>query len=313
MQKVIAIVGPTASGKTALSVALAKHFNAEIISADSMQIYREMNIGTAKPSMEERQGIPHHLMGHISVESSFNVATYVKEAHLVLDELKQRNVVPVFCGGTGLYLDHLLKNTDFFDIPFDASIRQKYEMLAFEKGNDYIYDLLTLKDPKLAEKLHPNDTKRIIRGLEVLDITGKQLSEMQQESHGEPLFDVLYIGLNYKDRSLLYERINRRVDLMVEQGLIDEVQELKESFVLSETARAAIGYKELLDCMDVNEPLDGAIELIKQKSRNYAKRQQTWFGRNKEIHWFYRDELSDEAILLQSINLAEQFLKGETE
>lgn len=313
MQKVIAIVGPTASGKTALSVALAKRFNAEVVSADSMQIYREMNIGTAKPSMEERQGILHHLMGHISVEDSYNVATYVKEARLILEDLKRRDIVPVFCGGTGLYLDHLLNNTDFFDIPFDASIRQKYELLASEKGNSYINNLLTLKDPKLAEKLHPNDTKRIIRGLEVLDITGRRLSELQQESRGEPLFDVLYIGLNYKDRSQLYDRINRRVDLMVEQGLIDEVQKLKASFALSDTARAAIGYKELLDCMDENVPFDCAIELIKQKSRNYAKRQQTWFGRNKNIHWFYRDEMSDETILLRSIELAEQFLKGETE
>ncbi len=313
MQKVIAIVGPTASGKTALSVALAKHCNAEIISADSMQIYREMNIGTAKPSMEERQGIPHHLMGHISVEDSYNVATYVKEARLILEDMKQRDILPVFCGGTGLYLDHLLNNTDFFDIPLDASVREKYELMAAEKGNPYIYDLLFKKDPILAEKLHPNDTKRVIRGLEVLDMTGRRLSEMQQESHGEPLFDVLYIGLNYKDRSLLYDRINRRVDLMVEQGLIDEVRNLKASFALSDTARAAIGYKELLDSMDENGSLDDAIELIKQKSRNYAKRQQTWFGRNKEIHWFYRDELCDEAILLQSIELAEHFLKGETE
>lgn len=313
MQKVIAIVGPTASGKTALSVALAKHFNAEIISADSMQIYREMNIGTAKPSMEERQGIPHHLMGHISVEDSYNVATYVKEARLILEDMKQRDILPIFCGGTGLYLDHLLNNTDFFDIPLDASVREKYELMAAEKGNSYIYDLLFKKDPILAEKLHPNDTKRVIRGLEVLDITGKRLSEMQQESRGERLFDVLYIGLNYKDRSLLYDRINRRVDLMVEQGLMDEVQKLKASFALSDTARAAIGYKELLDSMDANASLDDAIELIKQKSRNYAKRQQAWFGRNKDIHWFYRDKLCDEAILLQSSELAEHFLKGETE
>lgn len=313
MQKVIAIVGPTASGKTALSVALAKHFNAEIISADSMQIYREMNIGTAKPSMEERRGIPHHLMGHISVEDSYNVATYVKEARLILEDMKQRDILPIFCGGTGLYLDHLLNNTDFFDIPLDASVREKYELMAAEKGNSYIYDLLFKKDPILAEKLHPNDTKRVIRGLEVLDITGKRLSEMQQESRGERLFDVLYIGLNYKDRSLLYDRINRRVDLMVEQGLMDEVQKLKASFALSDTARAAIGYKELLDSMDANASLDDAVELIKQKSRNYAKRQQTWFGRNKDIHWFYRDELCDEAILLQSSELAEHFLKGETE
>ena len=250
-------------------------------------------------------------MGHISVEDSYNVATYVKEARLILEDLKQRDVLPVFCGGTGLYLDHLLSNTDFFDIPFDASIREKYELLVCEKGNDFVYNLLSLKDPKLAKKLHPNDTKRVIRGLEVFDITGKCLSEFQQESHGEPLFDVLYIGLNYKDRSLLYDRINQRVDLMVEQGLINEVHKLKASFALSDTARAAIGYKELLDCMETDVSLDDAIDLIKQKSRNYAKRQQTWFGRNKGIHWFYRDELCDEAIFDQAIELAEHFLKGE--
>lgn len=311
MQKVIAIVGPTASGKTALSVALAKHFDAEIISADSMQIYREMNIGTAKPSMEERQGVPHHLMGHISVEDSYNVATYVKEARSVLDDLDRRGVIPVFCGGTGLYLDHLLNNTDFFDIPFDAAVREKYEQLALEKGNEFIYNLLCAKDSRLAEKLHPNDTKRVIRGLEVLDISGICLSQMQLKSHREPLFEVLNIGLNYKDRALLYDRINRRVDLMIEQGLIDEVRELKKSFSLSDTARAAIGYKEILDCMDADTALDIGIDLIKQKSRNYAKRQQTWFGRNKDIHWFYRDELCDEAILSQAIDLAELFLKGE--
>lgn len=313
MQKIIAIVGPTASGKTALSVALAKHFNAEIISADSMQIYREMNIGTAKPSMEERQDVPHHLMGHISVEDSYNVATYVKEARLILENMERRDILPIFCGGTGLYLDHLLSNTDFFDIPFDASVREKYEMMVAENGNSFIYELLTEQDPALAEKLHPNDAKRVIRGLEVLDMTGRRLSELQLESQGERRFNVLYIGLNYKDRSLLYDRINRRVDLMVEQGLISEVRELKESLSLSDTARAAIGYKELLDCMEDDLYLDDAIQLIKQKSRNYAKRQQTWFGRNKDIHWFYRDEMSDESILRTSIELAEGFLKGENE
>ena len=210
-----------------------------------------------------------------------------------------------------MYLDHLLDNTDFFDIPIDMETRQKYESMAAERGNAFIYDLLFQSDPILAEKLHPNDTKRIIRGLEVLEITGKRLSDFQKESRRKSSFDVLYIGLNYRDRSKLYDRINLRVDLMVEQGLLSEVRQLKDNYQLSETARAAIGYKELLDCMDDDSCIECAIDLIKQKSRNYAKRQQTWFGRNQKIHWFYRDEMSNDEILSRSIHLAEEFLKGE--
>lgn len=310
MQTVVAIIGPTASGKTDLSVALAKHFNTEIISADSMQIYQEMNIGTAKPSMEERQGIVHHLMGHIGVEETYNVASYVKDATVVLQEMKERGKLPIFCGGTGLYLDHLLNNTDFFEIPLDRSVREHYEKIAKEQGNSALYALLFEQDPILAQKLHPNDLKRIIRGLEVFEITGKKLSEFQKESHREPLYRTLYIGLNFRDRNLLYDRINRRVDLMVENGLISEVKNLMKSFDLSETARAAIGYKELIDCFESGSDVADALELIKQKSRNYAKRQITWFGRNPVVHWFYRDEMSNDELIEQSILLVENFLSG---
>lgn len=310
MQNVIAIIGPTASGKTALSVALAKHFNTEIISADSMQIYREMEIGTAKPSLEERQGVLHHLMGHVSVEESYNVATYVRDASVVLADMKERGALPIFCGGTGLYLDHLLNNTNFFDIPLDLAVRERYENIAKEQGKDAVYNLLMECDPILAKKLHPNDLKRIIRGLEVFEITGKKLSDFQKESQRESEYNVLYIGLNFKDRSLLYDRINRRVDLMIENGLISEVRGLIESFRLSETARAAIGYKELIDCIEADLSLDAAIDLIKQKSRNYAKRQLTWFGRNSAVHWFYRDEMNDQELLDQSVSLIEEFLNG---
>ncbi len=309
-QKIIAVVGPTASGKTGLSVALASHFGAEIISADSMQIYREMQIGTAKPTMEERCGVPHHLMGHISVEETYNVASYAQDAKAVLDEMSERGCLPILCGGTGLYLDHLLGNTDFFDIPIREAVREKYQRMAKESGGEALYELLMQKDSVLAEKLHPHDEKRIIRGLEVLESTGRKLSDFQKESHRESPYDVLWIGLNFRDRNKLYERINLRVDLMEKDGLLDEVQHLKANFALSSTARAAIGYKEIIDALECNGTIRDALELVKQKSRNYAKRQLTWFGRNKEIHWLYRDECSEEELLNQAIEYCETFLKG---
>ncbi len=313
MQDIVAIIGPTASGKTGFSVALAKHFGADIVSADSMQIYREMNIGTAKPSMEERQGVCHHLMGHIGVEQSYNVVSYVKDARAVLDRLHSEAILPILCGGTGLYIDHLLNDTDFFDIPFDAAVRARYQTIADEQGPESLYSILQETDPVLAEKLHPNDIKRVIRGLEVFETTGRRLSDFQNDSHRESPFRVLYLGLNYKDRALLYDRINKRVDLMVEGGLIQEVNDLIKDHKLSDTARVAIGYKELIDCLESGGDLAAAIELIKQKSRNYAKRQLTWFGRNKDIIWLYPDAMDEEALQAQAIKLVGDFLKGGNE
>lgn len=312
-QKLIAVVGPTASGKTGLSVALASHFNAEILSADSMQIYREMQIGTAKPTLEERRGVPHHLMGHVGVEETYNVAGYVQDARAVLDEMDRRNCLPVLCGGTGLYLDHLLSNTEFFDIPVPEAIRKKYQTMAKESGSEALYALLTERDPVLAEKLHPHDEKRIIRGLEVLDSTGRKLSDFQKESHRESPYEVLWIGLNFRDRSKLYERINLRVDQMERDGLLDEVRHLMTHYHLSPTARAAIGYKEIIDAIECEGSISEALDLVKQKSRNYAKRQLTWFGRNKEIRWFYRDECSEAELLSQAMEYCETFLKGGSE
>ena len=312
-QKMIAVVGPTASGKTGLSVSLAAHFGGEIISADSMQIYREMNIGTAKPTLEERQGIPHHLMGHIGVEDTYNVATYVEDARSVLQSLEKRGVLPILCGGTGLYLDHLLNNTDFFDIPLKESLREKYQELAEKEGAAYLYALLKKVDPVLAQKLHPNDVKRVIRGLEVYESTGRKLSDFQLESKRSSPYDVLWIGLNYRDRQLLYDRIDRRVDLMESEGLLDEIQYLMAHYKLSSTARAAIGYKEVIDALESGGSVAEALSLVKQKSRNYAKRQLTWFHKNEKIHWFYRDELDDDTFLSQAIQCCEKFLEGGNE
>ncbi len=312
MQKVVAVIGPTASGKTGLSISIAKRFGGEVVSADSMQIYQQMNIGTAKPSMEERDGVFHHLMGHISVEETYNVASYAEDARAVLKDLQRKNCLPILCGGTGLYLDHLLGNTDFFDIPIQDSVRQKYQKMAEELGNEALFALLQERDPKLAVHLHPNDSKRVIRGLEVLETTGKCLSEFQAESIRQSPYQVLYIGLNYKNRDLLYDRINRRVDLMMEQGLLREALELEKEYSLSSTARAAIGYKEIFDTLEAGGELDDAVSLIKQKSRNYAKRQLTWFRKNKAVHWFYPDEQPMDEILKEVYSLIEEFTEGGT-
>ena len=309
-QKIVVIVGPTASGKTALSVSLAKKVGGEVISADSMQIYREMNIGTAKPSFEERDGVPHHLMGHISVEEDYSVVSYVDQATVALSDLKARNSLPILCGGTGLYIDHLLNGTYFEDIPGAEEARVKFQKIATEEGNQFLYDLLKKRDPLLASKLHPNDLKRVIRGLEVYEAVGKPLSVLQEESRRESPYETLWLGVNYSDRSLLYQRIDQRVDRMMEQGLLDEIRLLTGQYTLSATARAAIGYKEIIDAMESGDSIDDAVALVKQKSRNYAKRQLTWFGRNPKIHWFNRDELSEEEILASSEELVDRFLKG---
>lgn len=312
MQKVVAVIGPTASGKTGLSIAIAKKFGGEVVSADSMQIYQQMNIGTAKPSMEERDGVVHHLMGHVSVEKTYNVASYAEDARKVLEDLQKRGCLPVLCGGTGLYVDHLLGNTDFFDIPIKEEVRQKYREMAKNLGNEALFALLQVRDPALASHLHCNDTKRIIRGLEVLETTGRRLSEFQADSVRQSPYEVLYIGLNYKNRDLLYERINRRVDLMMEHGLLQEVLRLDKEYTLSATARAAIGYKEILDTLESGGDLSAAVSLIKQKSRNYAKRQLTWFRKNKNVHWFYPDEQLGDEMLRNIYSLIEEFTEGGT-
>ena len=311
MQNVIAIVGPTASGKTDLSIALAKRFGGEIVSADSMQIYREMNIGTAKPSPEEQCGVVHHLMGHVSVEASYNVAAYVRDGNAVLRDLELRGVLPVLCGGTGLYMDHLLQNTIFFEIPRKEEVRRKYQLFEKKHGREALFTLLEQADPRLAASLHPNDVKRVIRGLEVFEITGRRLSDYQKESRRESPYRVLYIGLGYQNRALLYERINRRVDLMMEHGLESEVRALLSDFTLSPTARAAIGYKELIDAISRGERIEDAVALIKQKSRNYAKRQLTWFHKNQKVHWLYVDQQDWPQLLEKAAGMTREFLRGE--
>ncbi len=285
MKRIVVIVGPTASGKTALSIEVAKQFGGEIVSGDSMQIYKLMDIGTAKPTVEERQGIPHHMIDFLPPEQKYDVASFVRDARGCIDDIHRRGKLPVLVGGTGLYIDHVVKDTEFEKTDTDAAYRAELEKIAQERGNEYLHRLLAEIDPQAAEKIHPNNVRRVIRAMEVFQTTGKTFTQCNLESIKAPVYDAVWFGLNMP-RELLYDRINRRVDLMMERGLLDEVKTLRALGVSTQsTAMQAIGYKELLRYLDGECALEEAVELIKQESRRYAKRQLTWFKRNPDIHW----------------------------
>ena len=286
--KVIAVVGPTASGKTALSVEIAKRYGGEVISCDSMQIYRGMDIGTAKVAAEEMRGVPHHLIDIASPEEEFSCADYASMAKAAIKDIASRGKLPVFCGGTGLYLDSVLKNTEFSAAGKDDEYRERLER---EFTPEALHRLLREADPESAAAIHPNNVKRVIRALEIFHVTGRRKSEWDAESRlAEPPYESVILGLNYRLRETLYSRIDRRVDIMMDGGLTDEVRRLDTPEFRGSTASQGIGYKEILSYLDGRCSLDGAVELIKQYSRNYAKRQLTWFGKNKDIKWIYPDD-----------------------
>lgn len=281
----LVIVGPTASGKTALSIELAKFYNGEIISADSMQIYKGMNIATAKPTKEEMQGIPHHLISVVEQNCTYSVADYVREAKKIIIDVHSRGKLPVLVGGTGLYVNSLVDNIVFDDTSSDKKIRERLKIEACEKGNLYLLEKLRKVDPESAEPLHENNLTRIIRALEYFEITGEKLSVQNERSREqESPFNACFIGLNYTDRQMLYNRINKRVEIMLHNGLLEEVREVFENSDLA-TACQAIGYKELLPYFKGEATLDECVELLKQSSRRYAKRQLTWFRANPRINW----------------------------
>lgn len=286
--KVIIVCGPTASGKTSLSINLAKRLNAEIVSCDSMQIYKEMNIGTAKPDMVERDGVKHHMMDVISVCDEYNVSKFVADAQKYIDSILKNNKNVIIVGGTGLYVDSLINNVNFFEFENDEDYRQQLTKIAEKEGGQALLEMLKSFDPESASRLHSNDVKRIIRALEVYKVTGKTQTQLHIESARNRKYEPLYVALNYSDRQKLYDRINLRVDLMVENGLIDEAKSLK-NLKLSKTARAAIGYSDMFEYLEGEISLQQAVDNIKQKSRNYAKRQITWFKRNPETKWFFAD------------------------
>lgn len=281
---VVVVLGPTASGKTSLGIEIAEKLDGEIVSADSMQIYENMDIATAKPTVQERSRVPHHLVGFVPMGEKFSVAKYKEIAVRTIDDIISCGKLPVVVGGTGFYIDTLVKNTEFFDYE-ESDIREKLEKRCESEGIESLLVELKAVDPKTAERLHINDTKRIIRALEVYHITGKTISQQDEESHrNESKYRWCLIGLKAKDRQYLYERINLRVDLMLQEGLIEETKDFFSSEV-SSTAAQAIGYKELKPYIDGYITLDQAVEKLKMESRRYAKRQLTWFRRNPDIHW----------------------------
>lgn len=306
---VVAVVGPTASGKSALAVELARLLNGEIVSADSKQIYRYMSVGTAVPTEEEMAGIPHHLLQFLNPDQNFSVAEYVELAQKAILEIHARKKLPVVAGGTGLYVSSLLDNITFFDTKSDPALRQELEQTAAEKGNRYLLDLLNTFDPQLAQKLHPNNLGRIIRGIEAYRLTGIPMSEHQKASRQkESPYRCCIIGLNYRNRDLLYQRIDRRVEKMMENGLLEEIKELIR-MGYSQTAAQAIGYKEFFGYLQGKSALEESVARVQQESRRYAKRQLTWFRRDERVNWLYIDDYEDyNSLVKQALALAENQL-----
>lgn len=281
--KVIAIVGPTAVGKTSLSIELAKQFNGEIISGDSMQVYRGLDIGTAKVTAEEMEGIPHHLIDVRDVDESYSAADFQKAARKAIQEISDRGKLPIIVGGTGLYIqsllwDYKLGNEGELE---DDSLRAKYEAFAEENGNLALWEKLQLTDPLAAEKIHCNNRKKMIRALEVFELTGHSILEPKEQP--KELYDSFLIGLN-TDRSILYQRINQRVDIMVEQGLLAEAKNLAKNPTVQ--AAQGIGYKEFFPYLSGGSSLEAALEEVKLHSRRYAKRQLTWFRNRMSVRWY---------------------------
>lgn len=280
----IVIAGPTASGKTALSVNIAKAVGGEIVSADSMQIYKYMNIGTAKPREAEKEGIPHHMMDFLEPSVNFSVADYCQMARENILDIDKRGKIPVLVGGTGLYIDSLVNNVDFGEENGDSKIREELNRLAETEGNEAVHRILAEIDPETAEKYHPNNLRRIIRAIEVYKTQGVTVSQKAQEEKNSP-YNAVWFCLDW-DRSVLYDRINRRVDIMVEDGLINEVKDLLERDIDPGcTAMQSIGYKEFYGYIKGESSMEETLDAIKQNSRHYAKRQLTWFRRNKDINW----------------------------
>lgn len=296
---VLAVVGPTASGKTALGVMLSQLYCGEVVSADSMQIYAGLDIATAKPTMEERQGIPHHLIGCVPMDVSFSVADYLEMAKPLIAQIYGRHHLPVVVGGTGLYVSSLLSNVQLAPIKQDPALRQTLLAYAADNGNEALHARLAAVDPAAAAEIHPNNLVRVVRAMEVYISTGKTFTACKAESHCLPSpYRSLIIGLTYADRDLLYARINARVDQMVQNGLVEEVYAVYQNAALH-TAYHAIGYKELIPYFENTMPLQDCIDKIKQETRRYAKRQLTWFRKNSEIQWIILDKFDKKQEILE--------------
>lgn len=290
----LCVVGPTASGKTRLAVELAKDLDGEVLSCDSMQIYRHMDIGTAKPTAAEMQGVPHHMLDAAEPDEAFSVGRYVELADPVLQDILARGKTCVICGGTGLYVDSLIAGRTFAPFP-ETGRRQELEALADREGIEAVLARLRAVDPDSAARLHPSDRKRILRAMEVYLETGKTITQHNLETQAvPPKYHPLWLGLDFEDRAELYRRIDRRVDQMVEDGLLEEIKGLLAAGVPpTATSLQAIGYKEPMAALRGECSMGEALARVKQESRRYAKRQRTWFRRNKEIHWILQKEPVD--------------------
>ena len=307
MNPIICIAGPTASGKTALAVALAQELGGEVVSCDSMQVYRRMDIGTAKPTAEEMQGIPHHMLDVAEPDEDFSVSRYCRMASPIVDDIVSRGKVAIIAGGTGLYMDSLIRGNAFAPFP-STGVREKLEAQADTEGMEKIHAWLTSVDPEAAGRLHLSDRKRIIRALEVYLETGETITEHNRRTQAiPPKYSPLWLGLDFEDRAQLYHRIDRRVDIMLDMGLIDEIKGLLHSGIPEKcTAMQAIGYKEFVDALQGRGTIAQAADQVRQSSRRYAKRQLTWFRRNQAIHWLTRGE-GQEEIITQARQVLREF------
>ena len=301
MPRIICVAGPTASGKTALAVELAKLTGGEVVSCDSMQIYKRMDIGTAKPTPDEMQGIPHHMIDVAEPDEDFSVSRYCEMATPIVDDIIARGKTVIIAGGTGLYMDSLIKGNDFAPFP-PTGVRQRLEEQADREGMEAMLTWLRSVDPEAASKLHLADRKRVIRALEVYLETGETITEHNRRTQAiPPRYDPLWIGLDFQDRSQLYRRIDLRVELMLKAGLVEEIRSLLASGIPAKcTAMQAIGYKEFVAALEGNGTIEDAAAQVQQSSRHYAKRQLTWFRRNKNMNWLIRSENNDSREILQA-------------
>jgi len=299
--KVIAIVGPTAVGKSDIAVSLAKQINGEIINMDSMQVYKYLNIGSAKPTKEEMNGIKHYLIDEISPFDEFSVSDFKESAQKYIVEISNKNKIPIIVGGTGLYLNSLYYNMDFNKVKKDSEYRKELENIVIEHGNQYLHNMLFEVDPTIAKDIHPNNIKRIIRALEINKFSGENMKSYKKNLTLNKDYEVLLIGLNM-ERVSLYERINKRVDIMLSSGLLEEVKNLKNMGLDDNfTSMKGIGYREVLLYFNNEYDLDTLVSILKQNSRKYAKRQLTWLRQYEFINWYNVDSYLNKAELLVDI------------
>ena len=306
---VLVVCGPTASGKTALAVELALRFDGEVVSADSMQVYRRMDVGTAKPTEEEKKGVPHHLLDVADPEENYSVACYVRDAVPVVDDILARGKLPIIAGGTGLYIDALIAGREFASFSPDSGLRSELQGRVLTEGLPALRAQLEAVDPEAAERIHPNDEKRTVRALEVYLSTGKTISQHNRETQALPnRYAPLTIGLNFEDRARLWARIDKRVDEMMARGLESEVRALLDAGVPDHcTAMQAIGYKEMVAALREGRPPESGAEEVKLRSRQYAKRQLTWFRRNPDTCWHLWGENPD---ISDALRISTDFIHG---